>query len=99
MAGGFFSRILGNMSDPYPWNWEFQRCFVKNWEKMHEFNFAKIKLIFYECKESMSRKQTFKIKHLQTFKHHNSEEALIFKDFRICYSIFLFCNFQLGIFS
>jgi hypothetical protein len=36
--------------------------------------------------------------HLQTFNHHNSEEALIFKDFRICDSIFLFCNFQLGIF-
>jgi hypothetical protein len=35
---------------------------------------------------------------LQTFKPHNSEEAPIFKDFRICYSIFLFCNFQFGIF-
>jgi hypothetical protein len=28
--------------------------------------------------------------HLQTFKHHNNEEALIFKDFRICYSIITF---------
>jgi hypothetical protein len=35
----------------------------------------------------------------QTFKHSNSEEALIFSDFRICYSIYLYCNFQLGIFS
>jgi hypothetical protein len=32
----------------------------------------------------------------QTFKHYNSEESLIFKDFRIFYSIFLLCNFQLG---
>jgi hypothetical protein len=22
--------------DPYPWNWEFQRFFVTNWEKMHD---------------------------------------------------------------
>ena len=20
--------------DPYPWNWEFQQCFVKNWENI-----------------------------------------------------------------
>jgi hypothetical protein len=37
--------------------------------------------------------------HLQTSKHYYSDEALILKDFRILYSIFLFCNFQLRIFS
>jgi hypothetical protein len=33
---GFF-QDFGN------WYWEFQRCFVKNWEKMHDLNFAVIK--------------------------------------------------------
>jgi hypothetical protein len=29
--------------DLYPWNLEFQQCFVKNWEKMDDLNFAVIK--------------------------------------------------------
>jgi hypothetical protein len=29
--------------DLYPWNWEFQRFFVKNWEKLHDLNFAVVK--------------------------------------------------------
>jgi hypothetical protein len=35
----------------------------------------------------------------QTFKHCNSKKNLIFKDFRIVYSIVLLCNFQLGFIS
>ena len=38
--------------------------------------------------------------HLPSFKHCNSDVALDFEDFRIFYSVFLFCNFKkLGIFS
>jgi hypothetical protein len=37
--------------------------------------------------------------HHETFKHHNSEETFIFEDIRICNSIFLFCNFQLEVFT
>ena len=22
--------------DPYPWNWELQQCFFKNWEKIQD---------------------------------------------------------------
>jgi hypothetical protein len=36
--------------------------------------------------------------HLQRIKHYNIVGVLIFKDFRICYSIFLFRNFQFGFF-
>ena len=35
----------------YPWNWEFQQCFIKNWEKIHDCNFAMIN----KLKESLSR--------------------------------------------
>jgi hypothetical protein len=38
---GFFPGFWEH--DRYPWNWEFQRCFVKNWEKMHDRNFTVIK--------------------------------------------------------
>jgi hypothetical protein len=36
--------------------------------------------------------------HLQTFKHCNSEEALIFKDFRNFYSIYFFVTFNWELF-
>jgi hypothetical protein len=36
--------------------------------------------------------------HLHIFKNNNSEKAFTFKDFTFCFSIFLFCNFQLEIF-
>ena len=31
IAQGFFPVFWEH--DPYPWNWEFHRRFVKNWEK------------------------------------------------------------------
>ena len=43
---GFFPQYFGNM------DWEFQRCFVKNWEKIHDCNFT-IKI--NEHKQSLSR--------------------------------------------
>jgi hypothetical protein len=38
---GFFPGFWEH--DPYPWNWEFQRCSVKIWEKIHDLNLAVIK--------------------------------------------------------
>jgi hypothetical protein len=54
--------------DPYPWKWEFQQSFVKNLEKMHDLNFAVIKI---------NAKNHCLGWHLQTFKHHNSEDAIL----------------------
>jgi hypothetical protein len=87
---GIFQGFWEN--DPYPWHWEFQGCLGKmHGPKMHDWNYAVIK---WMQKNPCPKDGIFK--HLST---NYSEEAIIFKDVGILYSIFLFCNFQLGIFS
>jgi hypothetical protein len=34
LSQGFFPGFWEH--NPYPWNWEIQQCFVKNWAKMHD---------------------------------------------------------------
>ena len=38
ISQGFFPEFWEY--DPYPGDWEFQRCFVKIWEEMHDCNFT-----------------------------------------------------------
>ena len=71
--------------NPYPFNWEFQQCFVKNWEK-------NTWLIF--CNDFINSKNYCLGWHLPSYKSFNSEVVFHFKDFRIFYSIFYFVTFS-----